>query len=403
MAAELLTGWNAGGVHSGLIIIAIGWPLGWWLLLRVPTLRPSPPRTDPADATTDATSAVDLTDVTLVIPARNEADNLPLLLASLLTGELDPSQIIVVDDDSDDATASVARRFGVTVVEAGALPGGWTGKPWACMQGASAATGSILVFLDADVRMLPGGLAAVVADQQRTSGLLSVQPYHRMQRAYERLSAMFNAIAVIGVGVATPRRRTKTTGAFGPCIVCDASDYWAVGGHGAVRNEILEDLALGKVFAEAGHPVRGMGGAGTVEYRMYPGGPGQLVEGWSKNMASGSAHIGRIRMLATVMWISAAVVASVYTLQWLTGTGSLSWTQVLPVYLAVAVQLRAMFSQLGNFGWWPVVIFPVPVVAFVVVFFNSLWLTVVRRQVRWRGRSVPLSPDGGTVRRTREA
>lgn len=383
-------------VRVGLIVVAVGWLAGWWLLWRVPRLSLiAGPALKPGEPTAG--------DVSVVIPARNEAANLPHLLETLRAQEPPPHEVIVVDDDSTDDTAEVARRFGVTVVGAGELPDGWTGKPWACMQGSLVATGETLVFLDADVRLQPGGLQAVVAAHRQVGGLVSVQPYHRMRRMYERLSALFNIISVMGVGMASPRRRGRANGAFGPCIVCDAAEYRGVGGHGAVRNEILEDLAMGRVFAEASLPVHAYGGAGTVEYRMYPEGPGQLVEGWSKNMASGSAHIGRVRMLATVLWVTAAVVASVDSVQWLATTGSAPWSVVGTMWLLMVVQLAVMLRQIGNFGVWPVVAFPVAVLAFVLVFFRSLWLTVVRRRVRWRGRSVPLPQQGPVVRQPREA
>jgi 4,4'-diaponeurosporenoate glycosyltransferase len=169
-----------------------------------------------------------------------------------------------------------------------------------------------------------------------------------------------------------------------------------------VRDEILEDLALGKVFADSGQPVHGAGGRSTVEFRMYPQGLGQLVEGWSKNMASGSARIGRVRLLATIVWVCGVMGASAEMVQWLVGVGSASTADVWVGYLLFAAQLAVMWRQLGNFGWWPVVAYPIPFAAFVVVFFDSLWLTVVRRRVRWRGRTIPLPERRGSLRRARE-
>lgn len=259
------------------------------------------------------------------------------------------------------------------------------------------------MFLDADTRLLPNGLAALVAAHQRRGGLLSVQPYHRMERAYERLSAVFNVIAVMGVGIATPGRFGRARGAFGPCIVCRAEDYARVGGHGAVADEILEDLALGRVFADAGFEVGGAGGAGVIEFRMYPHGPGQLIEGWSKNMASGSASIGLVRLVATVLWVCGAVGSSVELVQWALGTGSAGSLWVGLLWAAYALQFGVMLRQLGNFGVWPAVAYPLPFAAFVVVFFDSLWLTVVRRRVRWRGRTVPLPKRRGGWRRAPES
>lgn len=379
-------------VRPGLLLLLAGWLAGWWLLARVPRLTRS---------TVDDAAAL-AGGVSIVVPARNEAESLPHLLASLAGQTPAPDQVIVVDDGSTDGTAEVARRFGATVVESSPLPDGWTGKSWACMQGADVASGDTLVFLDADTRLLPGGLAAVVSEQRRRGGVLSVQPYHRMERLYERLSAVFNVIAVMGVGIASPGRSGRARGAFGPCIVCRSEDYARVGGHGAVADEILEDLALGRVFAEAGLEVRGAGGRDVVEFRMYPDGPAQLVEGWSKNMASGSATIGAARLVATVVWVCGAVAASAELVQWLLGAGSATTAEVWVAWAAFALQLGVMLRQLGNFGLWPALAFPLPFVAFVVVFFDSLWLTVVRRRVRWRGRTVPLPRRRGGSRRSQE-
>ena len=379
-------------VRPGLLLLLAGWLAGWWLLARVPRLTRS----------TVDDAAVLAGGVSIVVPARNEAESLPHLLASLVGQTPAPDQVIVVDDGSTDGTAEVARRFGATVVESSPLPDGWTGKSWACMQGADVASGDTLVFLDADTRLLPGGLAAVVSEQRRRGGVLSVQPYHRMERLYERLSAVFNVIAVMGVGIASPGGSGRARGAFGPCIVCRSEDYARVGGHGAVADEILEDLALGGVFAEAGLEVRGAGGRGVIEFRMYPDGPAQLVEGWSKNMASGSATIGVARLVATVVWVCGAVGASAELVQWLLGTGSATTAEVWVAWAAFALQLGVMLRQLGNFGLWPALAFPLPFVAFVVVFFDSLWLTVVRRRVRWRGRTVPLPKRRGGSRRSQE-
>lgn len=397
MAARLPAGWDAGAVRLGAFVVVAGWLAGWWLLARLPRL----PSASSAGTFGQASASASIGDVTVVIPARNEARSLPHLLGSLAAGDVRPAQVVVVDDGSDDGTADVARSFGATVMTSAPLPDGWTGKSWACMQGADAAVGSTLVFLDADVRLCPTGLGSLLDEQARRGGLVSVQPYHRMERPYERLSAVFNAIAVMGVGVATPGRDARADGAFGPCMACDADDYRSVGGHGAVRSEVLEDLAMGRVFAAAGMPVHGFAGRHSVEFRMYPDGLGQLVEGWSKNMASGSASIGVVRLLFTVLWVCAAVSAGAEVVQWLIGTGSASTADVWFGWLLMAVQFAVMLRQLGNFGWWPVVAFPVPLVAFVVVFFDSLWLTVVRRRVRWRGRTVPLPPRRAGTRRIR--
>jgi cellulose synthase/poly-beta-1,6-N-acetylglucosamine synthase-like glycosyltransferase len=89
--------------------------------------------------------------LSVIIPARNEADNLERLLRSLEQQSLRPDEVVVIDDHSVDQTASLAQSLGATVIRAPDLPAGWLGKSWACWLGAQKAKGEVLIFLDADV------------------------------------------------------------------------------------------------------------------------------------------------------------------------------------------------------------------------------------------------------------
>ncbi len=152
-----------------LVAFLLGWSAGWWLLWRIPV---------PAPAVAAAgTRPV----VSIVVPARDEEAVLPALLSSL-GPELGPGdEVIVVDDHSGDATADAARAGGATVVCSPPLPHGWLGKPWACHIGAAAANNRLLVFLDADTRLVPGGLDRLVAGHAATGRLYSVQPFHEVR------------------------------------------------------------------------------------------------------------------------------------------------------------------------------------------------------------------------------
>ena len=138
--------------------------------------------------------------VSIIVPARNEAVALPTLLDSV--GRLDraPHEVIVVDDGSTDATAAVAAAHGAAVIHSSAPPSGWLGKPWACRTGAGAATGTHLLFLDADTWLAPPALTALLDEHAGRGGLLSVQPHHVTKEAYEGLSAYCSAVAVMGTG-----------------------------------------------------------------------------------------------------------------------------------------------------------------------------------------------------------
>ena len=358
-----------------VVWLAAAWAAGWLVARR---MRPLPPTTGAAPAT-----------VSVVVPVRDEEERLPRLLACLAADPARHHQLVVVDDGSTDRTVEVARAGGAEVVHADPPPG-WTGKSWACWTGAGVATGDVLVFLDADVEPAPGAVDALASAAGEHGGLVSVQPWHRLERAYERLSAHVNLVAVLGAGTGTsaPTGRSwwRAPAAFGPAMAVRRRDYLAMGGHGAVRGDVAEDLALARIAAAHGLPVSTWTGGTAFRFRMYPGGVRQLVEGWSKNLATGAVATPPLRLVALVAWITASLQAA-----WLGGTAlvPLSWAGLL-AYAAFAVQAAVLLRRVGGFGLVTALAFPVPLLAFLALFVRSAVLTAVRRQVGWRGRTIPV-------------
>ena len=343
-----------------IVSVAIRLLIGCLLLWRVPRITAA---VSPRPA------------LAVVVPARDEAASLPALLSSL-RGELrEGDELVVVDDHSTDATAAVAAGGGATVVSAAPLPPGWTGKVWALHQGVAATSASELAVLDADVVLEPGGLDRLVAERNRRGGLVSVAPVHVVVRPYERLSAIVATVAMMGTGAFTPVPTTQPTGAFGPCMLLSRGDLAAVGGYEVVAGEVLDDVALARRFVGAGLPVTLFGGRGTVRYRMYPGGLRQLVDGWSKNIAAGAGRTRWYVLLFAVAWVSLLLQAPWY--------GPL-------VYAACVVQLAWMWARIGRFGVVTALLFPLPLLAFLAIFLRSVYLTIIRRQVPWKGRRVRL-------------
>ena len=319
----------------------------------------------------------DLTGTSVVVPARDEAENLRRLLPSLGASGV---EVIVVDDQSSDGTADVARAHAARVVATDGPPEGWSGKAWACATGAEVATGDVLVFLDADVVVEPGGLARVVGEQRRRGGMVSVLPWHDVPRPHEQLSAMFNLVAPMAVdsfGVLGGHRKAR--GAFGPCLAVDRADYERSGGHGAanVRGAVLDDVELARAVQAAGADEPLFGGRGSgVRFRMYPSGVGPLLEGWTKNFAGGATATHPVTLLLIVVWMSGLIAAPFEP-----GPFGL-------VYAAYAVQLLVLLWRVGGYSPVTALLFPIPVAFFVAVFLRSLVRTFVRREVRWRGRTL---------------
>lgn len=339
--------------------------------------------------------AADATSVRIVIPARNEAASLANLLDDLATGRPDGADVVVVDDRSTDGTGDIARSFPfVTVVRPDEPLPGWRGKPWACSVGAGPIERlhepELLLFLDADVRVRPGAADDVITARASSGGVVSVQPFHRTDTTVEQLSAVFNVVSMMGIGAGGDH----PSGMFGPVVCCTLADYRAVGGHAAVRHAVTEDVALAQRFLDHDIDVRVLAGGNRISFRMYPTGMGALIEGWTKNMATGAGTISLVRSLAVAWWVTAMLSAAALPLDAVTRGVTPSR---LALYAIAAASLWAMLRRVGDFRWWVPALFPVPLAFFVGVFVRSAWCTYVRRSVTWRGRTIDLRDTSSSV------
>ena len=350
------------------ISVLVRWLLGWALCLRLYRLPVGKPKGNPR--------------VSVLIPARDEEGTLPNLLPALQTQTFTPLEVIVIDDHSSDRTASIAAELGAKVMQPPPLAEGWCGKTWALHHGVKASKGEILVFLDADTEPGPEFLERLVAAQQQLGGLVSVQPFHRTEQAYEQLSVLFSLVGLMAVPMGP-----GCGVAFGPAMATSRADYAKVGGHEAVAGKVVEDWFMGHLYVEAGLPVSAYIGDGLIEYRMYPGGFNDMVMGFAKNFATAAGEVRAIWMLAVLLWISGLFWAA-----WCLPASLLGWPlmgqpSVLPnllLYLAFAVQLITLTWRVGNFAWICLV-FPIPVLFFLGVFVLAVFKLKLGT-IEWKGR-----------------
>ena len=261
------------------LLCALGLPAGFLLIRRIPTCPPA-----------ETCAAISFS---IIIPARNEEQNLPRLLGSIAHSARRPAEVLVVDDGSTDNSAAVATRLGARVMTSAAKPAGWTGKSWACYQGAQSATGELLLFLDADTYFLPGGLDRVLSRWLRERDrrlVLSLLPYHGMNAPYEQLSLFFNVLMAAGAGgfgaLAAPRL-------FGQSLLISKDAYFAAGGHAAVRGVVLENLRWASKLRDCGARILCLGGQGTLHMRMFPEGFRQMSDSWTKAFLQGAGGFRR--------------------------------------------------------------------------------------------------------------
>jgi 4,4'-diaponeurosporenoate glycosyltransferase len=352
-----------------LVLLSFGGILAGLLLLR--TIPCIPARSSP--------SAPRLT-VSVIIPARNEASNLPPLLASLRSAASAPFEIVVVDDGSTDNTAAVAREYGATVLAAQPLPAGWTGKTWACQQGALAAKGDALFFLDADTRFAAGGFTRAVEyfATLEPNTALSILPYHRTETWYEELSLFFNILVAMGAG---GFGRIDPSHLFGQSMLLRSELYFLAGGHASVKREVLENLHFAAHIRAAGGGLCALGGRGTLEMRMFPEGLSQLIASWQKAFATGAGVTSSVVLGLSIYWLAAAMLGTVLLV-------ALPSTAFGALYLLNAIQIAWYARQLGRFRLITALFFPVPLIFYFAVFAQSLWRRKRSRPLLWRGREV---------------
>jgi len=354
------------------VSLLVRWLLGWILALSLPSLPASMP--------------LHQRTVSVLIPARNEAATLPNLLAALSNQVLRPAEVIVVDDDSSDGTATIARQsadtLAIKVIQPPPLPEGWCGKTWALHHGVQASRGDVLVFLDADTEPAPQFLQRLLAQHEQQGGLVSVQPYHRTEKPYEQLSLIFNLVGLMAV-----RLGPGCGVAFGPAMVSSRADYLRAGGHEAVAGKVVEDWFLAHRYEQLGLPVSAWLGSDSIAYRMYPGGLADMVAGFDKNFATAAGEVRWPWMLAMLLWLSglfwAAWCLPAALLGWpLVGTHAIGPNAL--IYGAFAVQLLLLSRRVGRFHWINL-IFPIPVLFFLGVFILAIF-KLERGHVEWKGR-----------------
>ncbi len=242
--------------------------------------------------------------VSVLIPARDEETAIGGCLDSVhaaLHGQ-PLAEVLVLDDESSDRTAAVAGRHGARVIRGTPVPPGWLGKPHACRQLAAAATGEVLVFLDADVRLHPGAIAAALALLDASGlDLIAPHPRQRADTIAERLVQpllQWSILTFLPVRLAERSPRPSLAAANGQFLVVRRSAYQRAGGH--VADAVLDDLALLRAIKRSGGRGGVVDGTDLATCRMYQGWA-ELRDGYGRSLwAAFGSPAGAAAVLAAL-------------------------------------------------------------------------------------------------------
>ncbi|HEY4902553.1 MAG TPA: glycosyltransferase family 2 protein [Candidatus Sulfotelmatobacter sp.] len=333
--------------------------------------------------------------VSVIVPARNEEEAIEQSLNTLLALDYDNYEVIAVNDRSTDRTGEIIEKVAASpgalgrlrVIHHGALPAGWLGKTHAMWTAVSEASGTWLLFTDADVLFKPDSLrrAMVYAEAERADHVV-LFPRMIMKRAGERMMiAFFQTMFVFGHRpwkVADPK--TKDHMGVGAFNLIRRTAYEAVGTYKALRMEVLDDMKLGKVVKNAGFAQRNVFGDDLISIRWANGAMG-VINNLTKNFFA---------ILSFQWWRTLLCAFGLAFLNLMPFVGVLlahGWAR-----LPYAIALLSMFLIYLGTSWRSAVpayyfaLHPVSSVLFIYTLLRSMSHTLWNDGIVWRGTKYPL-------------
>jgi chlorobactene glucosyltransferase len=228
--------------------------------------------------------------VSVLIPARNEENNIKRCLYSLIDQTYKNLEIIVLDDDSDDQTYDVVKNISknyesIKLVKGKAKTIGWTGKNWACNQLSKYANGDFLLFVDADTKLQKNTITETVNEMNNNDiDLISLFPNRITNTAIDKIISVtigwfiFSCLPII-----FSNKNPIFSSAFGQFLLFRKGAYFSIGGHESIKDKILDDFELGRLITKKGYNLNVLDGTERISTFSYST-EKEALEGLSKSI-----------------------------------------------------------------------------------------------------------------------
>lgn len=328
--------------------------------------------------------------ISAVVPARNEEAAIARAVESL-AAQPEIAEIIVVNDQSTDRTATILEELAgripkLRIVQGDAPPAGWTGKNFAISQGVARARGEWLLFTDADVEHLPGSAARALADAKSSGAVLvSYSPEQETRTWWERavVPFIFCRLAAHFSYERVSDPALPDAAANGQYLLMRRDAYEAVGGHAAVRGEIVEDVALAKRTKQQGLRIFFAPGQGIARTRMYCS-HREMWEGWTKNLYSLVDRRKRslvLELFVATPWLPLLMLVSAAFIGFFSYLGM---AFLLAEHLDYSIRLRRNRYPSSR------IIYYLPASLWYAVALLASARRYARGAVTWKGREIPI-------------
>jgi len=334
--------------------------------------------------------------LSIVVPARDEERSIENCVRSLCTQRFVAAEVIVVDDRSSDETPRILERLArefdnLKIVHGAELPEGWVGKPWALAQGVRRASGEWVLFTDADSVHAPTGAASALYFVRRLQAdALTILTGQDFETPWERavLPSILGMVLLASgtLGELNDPAKPERALANGQYILARREAYDALGGHEALRAEIVEDVTFARrLKADGRYRLIVAGGARLARVRMYRS-LGEIWRGFTKNVYVGAEGrptllLGGLAFTALVSVVPPALALSAF----LSGR-RLRGVEALACTLATIGASTWGFRRVGipaRLALYQ----PLGTAIFGAIVVNSTWRVLSGRGVEWRGRT----------------
>lgn len=327
--------------------------------------------------------------VSIIIPARNESDNLPILLKSVQMQKNVDVEVIVANDGSTDGTVKITKDFDARVIDVPKTDS--PGKYFACYSGSQHAKKDLFMFMDADTFFINEySLYDLCSEyiKHDSKGILSVQPFHHTREKHESLSAIFNLMTVAGINIFSVFKNKYEAGTvFGPVLLTNRNDYEKTGGHMAAKGHIIEGSGIYDSYVSQNIPVFHYLGKNVVHFRMYSEGFRAMINGWKKHISIGSRHTSSAIMALIMIWLSSSIVLPIHLIYTLIYDIDLIFLPII-LYLICSLQFYNLCKPVIGIGKIECIFYPVYQYFFFFVYTLSLYQIHIKKTVKWKDREI---------------
>lgn len=328
--------------------------------------------------------------VSLLVPLRNEADNVHGLLDSLEALSYPRLEVLLLDDHSDDGTYEILlersrddARF--RVLQGKELPEGWNGKVHACHQLSEAATGEYFLFLDADARVSPTVIEQTLStmDKKEASMLSGFPNYPNNHFLSHMLVPLQHMVVLLHLPLFVANKTTKPlyTAACGIFIMIEKKAYEAVGGHASVKGSLVEDVHMAREVKKHGYKMILANITGTTLSYMYDSSK-ETWAGFKKNLYTG---IGRSTLMVIFLTLFYTVVFLFPAFLAVFGIISGDLSLLLPYLLTVTFKMYV--DVLTGHPLWLSFLLPIAVILLIGIMMASMFVHKRGKTYQWKGRS----------------